>query len=74
MLRECDVWGPMALKDDINRMNNYTMYIVKACQSNVFFNTVYNLVQGKILKELIKDGVVRKILYYKNSSTHIRFI
>ena len=41
------------------------MYIVKACQGNVFFNKVYKLVQGKILKEMIKGGVVCKILYYK---------
>ena len=65
VFRECDVWRPFTIKDDINRMNNYTMYIVKACQGNIFFNKVYNLVQGKILKELIKDGVVCKILYYK---------
>ena len=65
VFRECDVWRPFTIKDDISRMNNYTMYIVKACQGNVFFNKVYNLVQGKILKELIKDGVVCKILYYK---------
>ena len=65
VFRECDVWRPMTLKDDINRLNNYTMYIVKACQGNVFFNKVFNLAQGKILKELIKDGVVCKILFYK---------
>ena len=65
VFRECDVWRPMSLKEDINKMNDYTLYIVKACQGNVFFNKVFNLVYGKILKELIKDGVVCKVLYYK---------
>ena len=31
----------------------------------MFFNKAFNLVYGKMLKELINDGVVRKILYYK---------
>ena len=53
-------------KNDFNKFNNYTLFIVRACQGNIcFFNKTNNLVYGKHLKELIKRGMAMKILFYK---------
>ena len=35
---EFDVWKPYTKKDDFDKFNNYTLFIVRACQGNVFFN------------------------------------
>ena len=63
--REFDVYRPHGLKSDFNRLGDYTLYIVKACQGNIFFNKTFNLVSGLHLKKLMKRGVNMKILYYK---------
>ena len=65
VFKEFDVWKPYTEKDDFNRFNNYTLYVVRACQGNIFFNKKDNLVYGKHLKELMRRGVVMKILCYK---------
>eukprot|EP00438_Fugacium_kawagutii_P004546 Skav222288 [mRNA] locus=scaffold807:301469:304798:- [translate_table: standard] len=68
VFKEFDVWRPYDEKTDFNRFGNYTLYLVKACQGNLFFNKKFNLVYGKHLKELNKRGVAMKILFYKNPS------
>ena len=70
VFKEFDVWKPYTKKDDFNKFNNYTLFIVRACQGNIFFNKKYSsAVYGKHLKELIKRGVAMKILFY-NSYIH----
>ena len=49
-------------------MSDLTFYIVQPCQGNIFFNKIHCLVYGKLLKQLLKDGVIAKILYYKQPS------
>ena len=68
VFNEFDVWRPFLNTNDINSMSNYTLYMVKACQGNLFFNKKINLVYGKFLKQLVSNGVVVKILYYKQPS------
>ena len=71
VFKEFDIWKPYVDKSDVNKYNDYTLYLVKACQGNIFFNKKFNLVYGLHLKELIKRGVAMKILYYKvPSQTH----
>ena len=38
VFKEFDVWKPYTKKDDFNKFNNYTLFIVRACQGSVFFN------------------------------------
>ena len=53
-------------KYDFNKVNNYTLFIVRACRSNIcFLPKKCNLVYGKHLKELIKRGVAMKKLFCK---------
>ena len=66
VFKEFDVWKPYC--DDVNRFGDYTLYLVKACQGNIFFNKKFNLVYRKHLKQLISRGVVVKILFYKKPS------
>ena len=73
VFKEFDVWKPYGDKSDVNRFGDYTLYLVKACQGNIFFNKKFNLVYGKHLKQLISRGVVVKILFYKKPS-HIHKI
>ena len=68
VFNEFDVWKPYGDKSDVNRFGDYTLYLVKACQGNIFFNKKFNLVYGKHLKQLISRGVVVKILFYKKPS------
>ena len=68
VFKEFDVWKPYGDKSDVNRYGDYTLYLVKACQGNIFFNKKFNLVYGKHLKQLISRGVVVKILFYKKPS------
>ena len=68
VFKEFDVWKPYVDKADVNRFGDYTLYLVKACQGNIFFNKKFNLVYGKHLKQLISRGVVVKILFYKKPS------
>ena len=65
---EFDVWKPDGDKSDVNRFGDYTLYVVKACQGNIFFNKKFDLVYGKHLKQLISRGVVVKILFHKKPS------
>ena len=68
VFKEFDIWKPYGDKSDVNRFGDYTLYLVKACQGNIFFNKKFNLVYGKHLKQLISRGVVVKILFYKKPS------
>ena len=68
VFKEFDVWKPHGDKSDVNRFGDYTLYLVKACQGNIFFNKKFNLVYGKHLKQLISRGVIVKILFYKKPS------
>ena len=70
VFKEFDVWKPYGDKADVNRFGDYTLYLVKACQGNIFFNKKFNLVYGKHLKQLISRGVVVKILFYKKAISH----
>ena len=69
VFKEFDVWQHYDYsKCDVHRNGNYSLYLVKVCQANVFFNKKFNLVYGKHLKELIKRGVSLKIIAYKKPS------
>ena len=68
VFKEFDVWKPYGDKADVHKYGDYTLYLVKACQGNIFFNKKFNLVYGKHLKQLIGRGVVVKILFYKKPS------
>ena len=68
VFKEFDVWKPYSDKAGVNRFGDYTLYLVKACQGNIFFNKKFNLVYGKHLKQLISKGVAVKILFYKKPS------
>ena len=67
VFNEFDVWKPYGDKSDVNRYGDYTLYLIKACQGNIFFNKKFNLVYGKHLKKLISRGVVVKTLYFTKS-------
>ena len=68
VFEEFDVWKPYGDKSDVHKYGDYTLYLVKACQANIFFNKKFNLVYGKHLKQLISRGVIVKILFYKKPS------
>ena len=69
VFKEFDVWQHYDYsKCDVHRNGNYTLYLVKVCQANLFFNKKFNLVYGKHLKELIKRGVAMKIIAFKKPS------
>ena len=38
VFKEFDVWKPYADKSDVSKFSDYTLYLVKACQGNIFFN------------------------------------
>ena len=61
VFKEFDVWKPYGDKADVHKYGDYTLYLVKACQGNIFFNKKFNLVYGKHLKQLISRSVVVKI-------------
>ena len=66
VFKNFDVWKPYTKKYDFNKVNNYTLFIVRACRSNICFRPKKcNLVYGKYLKELIKRGVAMKKLFSK---------
>ena len=68
VFKEFDVWKPYGDKSDVHKYGDFTLYLVKACQGNIFFNKKFNLVYGKHLKQLISRGVVVKILIFKKPS------
>ena len=68
VFNEFDVWKPYDLKCDFRRLGDYTLYVVQACQGNIFFNKRYNLVYGIHLKKIVMRGVAIKILSYKMPS------
>ena len=39
-------------KNDFNKMNDLTLYLVKSKVRNLFFNRTYNLIYGKFLKNI----------------------
>ena len=57
---------------DLNKFNNYTLFIVRACQGNIWFFLTKkdNRVYGKHLKELIKRGVAMNILFLQSAFIH----
>ena len=56
VFKDLDVWKPYTKKDDYNKFNNYTLFIVSVRATFDY---------GKHLKELMKRGVAMKILFYK---------
>ena len=60
---EFDIWKTYDYsKNDFNKMNALTLYLVKSKRRNLFFNRTYNLIYGKFLKKY--DDMV-EIIYYK---------
>ena len=60
---ESDIWKKYDYsKNDFNKMNDLTLYLVKSKVRNLFFNRTYNLIYGKFLKNYA-DMV--EIIYYK---------
>ena len=72
VFKEFDVWKPYGDKADVNRFGDYTLYLVKACQGNIFFNKKFNLVYVKHLKQLISRGVVLRYYFIKSHLTYTK--
>ena len=61
---EFDIWKKYDYsKNDFNKMNALTLYLVKSKVRNLFFNRTYNLIYGKFLKKYYDDDV--EVIYYK---------
>ncbi len=49
---EFDIWQKDDYsKNDFNKMNDLTLYLVKSRVRNLFFNRAYNLIYGKFLSK-----------------------
>ena len=60
---EFDIWVEYDYsKNDFNKMNDLTLYLVKSKVRNIFFNRTYNLIYGKFLKTYYDDV---EVIYYK---------
>ena len=60
---EFDIWKKYDYsKNDFNKMNALTLYLVKSKRRNLFFNRTYNLIYGKFLKKNADDV---EVIYYK---------
>ena len=60
---EFDIWKKYDYgKNDFNKMNALTLYLVKSKVRNLFFNRTYNLIYGKFLKQYSDDV---EVIYYK---------
>ena len=60
---EFDIWKKYDYsKNDFNKMNALTLYLVKSKVRNLFFNRTYNLIYGKFLKKYYDDV---EVIYYK---------
>ena len=60
---EFDIWKKYDYsKNDFNKMNALTLYLVKSRIRNMFFNRTYNLIYGKFLKKYYDDV---EVIYYK---------
>ena len=60
---EFDIWKKYDYsKNDFNKMNALTLYLVKSKVRNLFFNRTYNLIYGKFLKKYADDV---EVIYYK---------
>eukprot|EP00438_Fugacium_kawagutii_P019097 Skav234725 [mRNA] locus=scaffold634:457313:460261:+ [translate_table: standard] len=58
-----DIWKKYdCSKNDFNKMNNLTLYLVRSKVKNLFLNRTYNLIYGKFLKHF---SDVVEIIYYK---------
>ena len=72
VFREFDVFEPYDLKSDFRRLDDYTLYLIKACQGNIFSNKSFNLVYGLHLKKLMKRGMSMKSCITRCLLTFIR--
>ena len=60
---EFDIWLKYDYsKNDFNKMNALTLYLVKSKIKNLFFNRTYSLIYGKFLKKYADDV---EVIYYK---------
>ena len=60
---EFDIWQKYDYsKNDFNKMNDLTLYLVKSRVRNLFFNRAYNLIYGKFLSKYADDV---EVIYYK---------
>ena len=51
---EFDIWKKYDYeKNDFNKMNDLTLYLVKSKVKNMFFNRTYNLIYGMYLKKIL---------------------
>ena len=67
---EFDIWKKYDYeKNDFNKMNELTLYLVKSKVKNMFFNRTYNLIYGMYLKEYKKYV---EIIYYKIPSKYAK--
>jgi hypothetical protein len=59
---EFDIWQKYDYsKNDFNKMNDLTLYLVKSRVRNLFFNRAYNLIYGKFLSKYADDV---EVIYY----------
>ena len=69
---EFDIWKKYDYsKNDFNKMNALTLYLVKSKGRNLFFNRTYNLIYGKFLKNMLK---MLKSSITKYHLTHTKLI
>jgi len=67
---EFDIWKKYDCeKNDFNKMNELTLYLVKSKVKNMFFNRTYNLSYGMYLKKYSEDV---EIIYYKIPSKYAK--
>ena len=60
---EFDIWKKYDYsKNDFNKMNALTLYLVKSKVRNLFFNRTFNLIYGKFFKKYYDDV---EVIYYK---------
>ena len=69
---EFDIWRKYDYsKNEFNKINALTLYLVKSKRRNLFFNRTYNLIYGKFLKKYADDV---EVIYYKCPSNTYKFI
>ena len=81
VFNQFDIWTVYNESIDVNTLSDYTLYYVEVIEGNpllpskfrgrlLFFNKKYNLIYGKLLKQITDTRILRniKVLYYKTPS------
>ena len=81
VFNQFDIWKTFHDNININELSDYTLYYVEVAEGNpllstkfrsimLFFNKKYNLIYGKLLKQITDTRILKnkKVLYYKTPS------